>query len=126
MEHDEFGLRTSRRIRVSDKRRETRALWRCWRRGQVRSRTREKSQASIATQHKGYTEEQASQQKQSGSGRAVAAEDGSGSGDAVGAELDAISKSCSDEVETKYDIDEAESQDHVGECDDRLGGLGNN
>ena len=71
MEHEEFGLCCSRRIRASDKRRETRAQKKYWRRGQVPSRTpaREKSQAAIATQRKGVHEKQAGQQIQSGSGR---------------------------------------------------------
>ena len=40
MEHDVFGLRTSRRIRVSDKRRENGALQKYWMQSQVRFRTK--------------------------------------------------------------------------------------
>ena len=57
MEHDEFKLCTLRRIRASDKLMETG--------GEVKYEVRrphEKSQTAFATQRKGCTEKQASQQ----------------------------------------------------------------
>ena len=117
MEHDEFGLRTLRRIRASDKRRETGRHGNTG--GEVKyevGRPHGKSQAAVATQHTGCTEVQASQQKQSGKQQKTLLAASRVRSRSMSDRCQMIRRrlTCNDEVETKCDIDEAESQDHVG------------
>ena len=56
VEHDEFGLCTSRRMRASDKRRETGALRKYWRQVQVRCRTPARGMSRVSCRINSTTE----------------------------------------------------------------------